>query len=72
MYQFTSNELPDLDQLRTRLRRMSDPDLPRFGEAAAYMCSKKANLGHPPRETFVVQLQEARMEWKRRQNLSEQ
>jgi hypothetical protein len=45
---------------------MSDRALLEFGRAAAYMCSPYANLGHPPRQAFIIQLQEARAEWKRR------
>jgi hypothetical protein len=56
----------DLDQLRQRLRRMSDDELLQFGKAAKYMCSPEANMGKPPRDVFVVQLKEARLEWRRR------
>jgi hypothetical protein len=66
MYRFTSNDV-DLDDLRSRLRRMTDTDLLAFGKSARYMCSLAANLGKPPREPFVVQLREATAEWKRRQ-----
>jgi len=45
---------------------MSDEQLVKFGKAAAYMCSPKANLGHAPRKEFVIQLDEARAEWRRR------
>jgi hypothetical protein len=58
----------DLDQLRARLHRMSDANLIRFGGAAKYMTSPEANLGEPPRPEFVVQLREAREEYKRRRN----
>jgi hypothetical protein len=56
----------NLDQCRARLQRMDDAALERFGKSAAYMASPTANLGHPPREPFLVQLREARIEWKRR------
>jgi hypothetical protein len=56
----------DLDQLRTRLRAMSDAALKHWGAAAAYMCTSKANCGHPPRQVFVIQLEEARAECRRR------
>ncbi|HXY02017.1 MAG TPA: hypothetical protein VEI49_00490 [Terriglobales bacterium] len=56
----------DVTTLRERLRTMSDDQLVKFGKAAAYMCSPKANLGHAPRKEFVVQLDEARSEWRRR------
>lgn len=56
----------DIDGLRHRLARMSDTELRRFGDASKFMCSPGANLGKPPREVFIVQLHEARAEWKRR------
>jgi hypothetical protein len=45
---------------------MSDKQLVQFGKAAPFMCSPKANVGQHPRETFVIQLEEARVEWRRR------
>jgi hypothetical protein len=36
------------------------------GEAARYLCFPRANLGQPPRQNFVIQLEEARADWKRR------
>jgi len=51
---------------RTRLRRMNDDALNRFGQAARYMCSPAANLGKEPRRVFVIQLREAVEEWRRR------
>ena len=47
----------DLEQLRARLRKMTDDALVQFGKDAAYMCSPKANRGKPPREAFVIQLE---------------
>ena len=35
----------DVDALRTRLRKMSDEDLRKFGKAARYMVSPTANTG---------------------------
>ena len=67
MHSFTQDENLDLDELRDRLRKMSDRALLEFGEAARYMCSKEANGNNPPRKAFLVQLAEARAEWKRRQ-----
>jgi hypothetical protein len=58
----------DLESLRARLRKMSDAELLKFGRAARYMCSPKANMGKPPLEAFVVQLAEARAEWRRRKD----
>ena len=57
MYQFTNDGI-ELEQLRTRLRQMSDAELLRFGKAAKYMCSSQANLGKSPRKAFVIQLEE--------------
>ncbi len=56
MYRFTQDAI-DLDELRARLRKMTDAELRR---------SPATNLGQPPREPFVIQLREARAEWKRR------
>jgi hypothetical protein len=57
----------DVDGLRTRLRKMSDEELRKFGEAAKCMVSPRANVGKPPVPAFVLQLEEARAEWRRRQ-----
>jgi hypothetical protein len=45
---------------------MSDDALKQFGAAARYMCSPRANPGKPPREVFLVQLEEAIAWWRRR------
>ena len=66
MYRFATNSPVDVDELRDRFRRMTDEQLLEFGKAARYMCTLKANLGQPPREPFVIQLREARAEWRRR------
>jgi hypothetical protein len=55
-----------LEDVRARLRKMTDVDLLRFGRAAASLCRPRAQFGHPPRRIFVEQLQEARAEWRRR------
>jgi hypothetical protein len=51
----------ELEQLRTRLRKMSDAQLVSFGKAARSLC-------RDPRcpDTFKRQLAEARAEWRRR------
>jgi hypothetical protein len=57
----------DRDEVRTRLRSMSDDTLKQFGKAARYMCSPQAQRpGTPPRENYVIQLEEAIAEWRRR------
>jgi hypothetical protein len=63
---FSGDENIDLESLRARLRRMSDTELIRFGRSARFMRSPKNNLGQAPRHVFVIQLNEARAEWKRR------
>ena len=45
---------------------MSDDELRKFGKAARYMVSPTANMGKPPLPDFVLQLEEARAEWRRR------
>jgi hypothetical protein len=42
MYTFTSKDGPNLDELRARLRKMTDPELLRYGQASKYMCSPDA------------------------------
>jgi hypothetical protein len=60
-------EIPtDRNEVRERLRRMTDEQLREFGRACVYMCSRRANLGKPPLEPFVIQLEEARAEYRRR------
>jgi hypothetical protein len=54
------------EQLKARLRKMTDAQLLAFGKAARYMCSPKANQGKPPRPEFLVQLKAAREEWLQR------
>jgi hypothetical protein len=56
----------DPDVLRARLARMSDRQMLEWGCAAAYMCTSYANLGQPLRPVFVLQLEAARAEWRRR------
>jgi hypothetical protein len=72
VYSFAGESPIDLGALRSRLEAMDSAALMRFGQAAAFMCSPRANMGKEPREAFVVQLQEAREEWRRRQTASPQ
>jgi hypothetical protein len=59
-------EESDIEKLRQGLRKMSDPELLRFGMVSKYMCSPEMNLDHRARESFGMHLKEAREEWKRR------
>jgi hypothetical protein len=56
----------NLENIRKHLQRLSDEELIQFGKACRDMLTPQANLGRPPREVFVIQLQEARKEWRRR------
>jgi len=38
----------------------------KFGKSAEWLCDPKNNPVEPPREVFVIQLREAREEWRRR------
>jgi hypothetical protein len=51
----------ELEQLRLRLRKMSDAQLVSFGKAARSLCRHRDCP-----DTFKRQLQEARAEWRRR------
>jgi hypothetical protein len=51
----------ELLELREQLRKMTDSELTRFGQAARFICRDKS-----PRRVFMTQLEEAREEWKRR------
>jgi hypothetical protein len=42
MYTFTSNDDPDLDELRARLRKMTDAELLGYGHGAAWITSNSA------------------------------
>jgi hypothetical protein len=56
----------NVEELRTRLRVMPDEKLHQFGEAARYMCTPEANLHKLPLPIYVLQLEEATVEWRRR------
>ena len=54
----------DLEQIRERLRKMSDLELRKFGRAAKDMADPRKNF-ESPNPAFQVQLDEARAEWRR-------
>lgn len=60
------NNLVDLEELRARLRKMTDAELRRYGQATHYSCSSHAKSGESARNVFIVQLEECRAEWRRR------
>jgi hypothetical protein len=55
----------DVEQIRARLRKMSDLELRKFGRSASVMADPKKNFG-TPNPAFQIQLDEARAEWRRR------
>jgi hypothetical protein len=54
----------DIEQIRERLRKMSDHELRKFGRSASVMADPKKNFG-TPNPAFQIQLDEARAEWRR-------
>ncbi len=56
----------DREELRARLRAMTDNELRYFGRAVQKKRSVEANQGKTPREEVVIELEEATAEWKRR------
>jgi hypothetical protein len=51
----------NLDELRARIRKLTDRELRQFGEAARSKCRDKS-----PSKVFIIQLEEATAEWRRR------
>jgi len=51
----------EIEKLRERLRRMPEEELIRFGKAARSLCRDRTCP-----DTFKLQLEEARAEWRRR------
>ena len=56
----------DIESLRARLRAIPDSQLLQVEQAAKMLCSSEINSGGLPVEFYVVQLREAREEWRRR------
>jgi hypothetical protein len=61
----------DLDEHRKRLQKMTDEELLRHGKACAYMADPTYTANNTIEETYVVQLREARREYRRRHPKSE-
>jgi hypothetical protein len=70
VYRFATDAPLNLEELRTHLRKMDAQALRQFGRAAAYLCTLEANHGRDPRDAFVIQLSEARLEWRARRKNS--
>jgi hypothetical protein len=58
-----------IEEFRERLRQMNDDELRKFGRDALYVTSPAANTGQKERESAVIQIDEARAELKRRNEL---
>jgi hypothetical protein len=54
-----------IEQIRERLRKMSDLELRQYGRSARVMSDPTKHFGQP-NPAFALQLQEARAEWLRR------
>ena len=54
----------NVEQIRDRIRKMTDQELREYGRSAASMADPRKNRN--PNPSFQVQLDEARAEWKRR------
>ena len=61
----TDNE-SDIEGLRQRLRRMSNPELLMFGVTTKCLCSLETSPDQSPPGGVLVQLREAREEWTKR------
>jgi hypothetical protein len=59
------SEPENIEQIRERIRKMSDAELRKYGRAARDLSDPKKNLGKP-NPAFKIQLDEARGEWRRR------
>src|SRR5215471_10581756 len=60
----------DFTEVRARLCKMTDDELLVFGRAARTLSSPAANPAEPLQESFLMQFQEARAQWRRRHPLS--
>jgi hypothetical protein len=55
----------DIEQIRERIRKMSDLELRQYGRAARDLADPKKNF-EKPNPAFQVQLDGTRAEWRRR------
>jgi hypothetical protein len=53
-------------EIRERVRKMSDEELLRYGAICKSMRRPETNLDKPSLDAWTVQLQEARVEWRKR------
>jgi hypothetical protein len=57
------------EEVRERLKRMTDEEVREFGRCCFYMCSPGVNSGKPPREPFVIRLERVRAEHQQRREV---
>jgi hypothetical protein len=63
--QASQTDPDNVEQIRERLRKMSDLELRKYGRAARDLADPKKHFG-PLNPSFQIQLDEARVEWHRR------
>jgi hypothetical protein len=56
----------DEEKERARLRKLSNEELIREGNAARSLCDPRGRNGKPPRVVFVIGLRSRKEEWRRR------
>jgi hypothetical protein len=61
-------EIIDVAELRERLRKMTDPRLRDYGNDLRRLCKSARKQGKEPEMEFVIRLEEATLEWRRRKN----
>jgi hypothetical protein len=61
----TQSKPESIEQIRSRIHKMSDAELRKYGRAARNLSDPKKTFG-PPNPAFQVQSDEARAEWRRR------
>jgi hypothetical protein len=61
----TQSKAESIEQIRERIRKMSDAELRKYGRAAQDSSDPRKNFD-PRNSAFQVQLDEARAEWRRR------
>jgi hypothetical protein len=61
----THSKPESIEQIRERIRKMSDAELRKFGRDAQDSSDPKKNFG-PRNPAFKIQVDEARAEWRRR------
>jgi hypothetical protein len=58
-----ANTAVNREELRVRLREMTNKELGRFGRAVQKMYSLETHRGKTPRQEVLIQLEEAWAEW---------